>query len=205
MQTERVTYPDGADCYYVGKKGEGLCIGIDLTRQDNAFKIVRLDAIGRKGRPVEATITFPLTEIDNVIAALTRLKPVTDQKPPPGPNTSNVYTVTGVFTVPDTLTVAELRDELQEKLYDHGGMAGDFNIDRLEGGKAFMTFTRSVHDDRRYGLRKNPGDLADGLRQQLQGEVQEARDDHGLTYPFEVGELKYMDPGVPDEVTTGTG
>lgn len=207
MQTTRVMYPDGANCHYVGRNGEGNCDGLELTRYDNALKIVHLDAIGSRGRAVKATITFPLSEIDNVIAALKLLKGEEQTLAPPQgydemPAGCLNYTILATLEVPVGIEVRKLRNDIQEQVYDLGGCAGNFKIEKIDGDKATVRFTRSLSDDQGYAREVYPEDLKLGLVHQFKLEVEDCTT---FGYPLEVVELKYLDPAVPDEVTQGTG
>jgi hypothetical protein len=71
-------------------------------------------------------------------------------------------------------TVRELRDAMQEKIYDEGGAAGEFNIDAIQDTIAEVTFTREEMDDCEIALQHTFGNWPERLRAQFLAELQDA-------------------------------
>lgn len=79
MKEEKIVFTDKDTAYFVGRNGEGKCIGLAVSNYNNAFNTIHLEPLTSKGAIARCVIAIPITEVDNLIAVLMK---VTDRKPP---------------------------------------------------------------------------------------------------------------------------
>jgi hypothetical protein len=70
----RLMWEDNDKPYYLGRNGEGQAKGVELTNYNNAFSMVHIEPVNSKGNTARCVITVPLNKVDELIAALMRVR-----------------------------------------------------------------------------------------------------------------------------------